>query len=213
VEIVLCNTPPGDWATGGRGFAALSERRSEFSESLRRALGYAATLGVKRLHLMAGNAPSDDAGARARYLEALREASDAAGERGIDILIEPLNRREMPGYFLNDFGRAAAIIAELGRPNIKLQFDIYHRQILHGDVARGLTDLLPTIGHVQVASVPFRHEPGSGELDDFHIFRLLDGLGYLGAVGCEYRPRAGTLAGLGWLRAARDKTNYRDRRL
>ena len=109
-------------------------------------------------------------------------------------------RRCCRGYFLDDFGRAAEIIDRLGRPNLKLQFDIYHRQILHGDVLKGLEALLPMIGHVQTASVPQRHEPGTGELDDFRIFAALDALGYEGWVGCEYRPRAGTSAGLGWAR-------------
>jgi hydroxypyruvate isomerase len=148
--------------------------------------------------MMAGNADSTDATAQTRYRDALAEAADAAAAKGIDILIEPINRRDMPAYFLNDFARAAEIVTALRRPNVRLQFDIYHRQILHGDVAKGLEALLPLIGHIQTASVPLRHEPGTGELDDFYLFARLDQLGYAGHIGCEYRPAAGTVAGLGW---------------
>ncbi|MCF3643161.1 TIM barrel protein, partial [Rhizobium sp. TRM95111] len=126
-------------------------------------------------------------------------AADAVGSAGRTLLIEPINGRDMPGYFLNDFNRAAEIVEKLNHPHLKLQFDIYHRQILHGDVLRGLRAMMPVIGHVQVASVPDRHEPGTGELDDFRIFTALDDLGYQGWVGCEYRPAGATAEGLGWL--------------
>lgn len=199
VEIVLFNLPPGDWAAGERGLAVFPERAEAFSAGLRRALDYAGVLGVPRLHLMAGIAAANDKVAAERYRRALAEAADAAAPAGIDILIEPLNRRDMPGYFLNDFDVAAAIIDDLERPNVKLQFDIYHRQILHGDVVTGLRRHASIIGHVQTASVPLRHEPGTGELDDHHVFGVLDAMGYAGHVGCEYRPRNGTVEGLGWM--------------
>jgi hydroxypyruvate isomerase len=197
---VLFNMPPGDWAAGERGMAVFPKRAAEFSANLDKALAYATALGVPRLHMMAGIAPSDDVAARARYLVALTEAADAAAAHGIDILLEPLNRRDMPGYFLNSFAMAAAIIAELGRPNVKLQFDIYHCQILHGDVTTALRSYLPITGHIQTAAVPLRHEPGTGELDDGYIFRLVDELRYDSHIGCEYRPKAATLAGLDWIR-------------
>jgi hydroxypyruvate isomerase len=130
----------------------------------------------------------------------LRFACDVAARHDIDIMIEPLNRRDAPHYLLNDFGLAEKIIAELAFPNLKLQFDIYHRQIIHGDVIRGLEALLPITGHIQVASVPARQEPASGELDDLRIFEALERLNYKGFVGCEYTPVAGTVAGLGWLK-------------
>ncbi len=123
------------------------------------------------------------------------------GEGGVDVVLEPINGRDMPGYFLNDFDFAIGLIQELALPNLRLQFDIYHRQILHGDVVMALRQMLPVIGHVQVASVPSRHEPESGELSDQFLFSELDRLGYDGFVGCEYVPRAGTLAGLGWFEA------------
>lgn len=195
----LFNLPPGDWAAGERGIAALPGRQEEFRASVARALDYALATGVKRLHMMAGLAPSDSTEAGALYRESIRFACAALAPHGVDLVLEPINRRDMPGYFMNDFGMAAALIAELGLPNLKLQYDIYHRQILHGDVTRSLEALLPITGHVQVASVPLRNEPGTGELDDFRIFALLDALGYDGFVGCEYRPAGATLDGLGWM--------------
>ena len=199
VSVVLFNMPPGDWSKGERGIAALAGREPEFRDGVARALGYAAMLNVPRLHLMAGIASRSDIAALARYRDALAFAADAAGAEGRDLLIEPLNARDMPGYLLDDFNFAADLIASLGRPNLKLQFDIYHRQILHGDMLKGLEALMPIIGHVQTASVPGRNEPGTGELDDFRIFEALDRLGYAGHIGCEYRPAGETVAGLGWL--------------
>lgn len=199
LEQVLFNLPAGNWADGERGLAALPERKNEFRQSVATALSYAEALGTRRLHMMAGIADAADPGHQAAYADALAYAADAAGERNIALLVEPLNLRDMPGYFLNSFDQAAALITDLGRPNVKLQFDIYHRQILHGDVLRALEQMMPIIGHVQIASVPGRNEPGSGELDDFRVLEALDELGYRGFVGCEYRPKAATLEGLDWL--------------
>ena len=128
----------------------------------------------------------------------MRYAVDEIGAKGLDVVIEPINRRDMPAYFLNDFNYAAELIGRLGLPRLKLQYDIYHRQILHGDVVKSLEALMPIIGHVQIASVPMRHEPGTGELNDDFVFRRLDELGYAGFVGCEYRPAGKTLDGLTW---------------
>ena len=203
VEQVLFNLSPGNWEAGERGLAALPGRSTEFRQSVRTALDYAGIIGTSRLHMMAGIADRSDPAHQACYREQLAFAADAAAEQGVTIMIEPINGRDMPGYFLDDFDRAAGLIDSLGCSNVKLQFDIYHRQILRGDVLTGLTSLMPLIGHVQIASVPARNEPGSGELDDFRILKALDGLGYEGFVGCEYRPAAGTLDGLGWLRAMR----------
>lgn len=198
----LFNLPPGDWDKGERGLACRPDRAADFRAAVATALPYAEATGVRRLHLMSGHGDRSDATARAAYMAAIRHACSAVEPLGVDILIEPINGRDMPGYFLNDFPFAANLIAELALPNLKLQFDIYHRQILHGDVMRGLEAMLPLIGHIQVASVPRRNEPGSGELDDARIFRHLDELGYDGFVGCEYRPAAGTVEGLGWFRHA-----------
>ena len=199
VEQVLFNLLPGDWEAGERGLAALPGRKAEFRQSVRTALDYATAIGTKRLHMMAGIADPSDPAHQACYREQLAFAADAAAEQGVAIMIEPINGRDMPGYFLDDFDRAAELIGRLGHPSIKLQFDIYHRQILHGDVLTGLKTLMPLIGHIQIASVPARNEPGSGELDDFRILGVLDDLGYTGFVGCEYRPKGNTVEGLGWL--------------
>lgn len=198
LEIALFNMPPGDWAAGERGMSVFPQRRAEFESNVAKAMDYALATGVRRLHMMAGNVSPDSAEAGTRYREAIGFACAAAAPHGLDIVLEPLNGRDMPGYFLNDFNRAAALIVELGLANLKLQFDIYHRQRIHGEVIMGLTEMMPIIGHVQIASVPLRNEPGTGELDDFAVFAALDRLGYAGWVGCEYRPAAGTLAGLGW---------------
>ena len=198
----LFNLPPGDWDAGERGLACKPERSAEFRASVATALTYAEATAVKRLHLMSGHGDRHDTQARDAFTASLRHACEAAARHGIDILIEPINGRDMPGYFMNDFGFAATLIAELGLPNLKLQYDIYHRQILHGDVMKSLEALLPVTGHVQTASVPKRNEPGTGELDDGRIFRHLDALGYDGYVGCEYRPAGKTLDGLGWMKQA-----------
>ena len=194
----LFNLPPGNWDAGERGLAALAGRGAEFRAGVAEALRHAAATGARRVHMMSGIADRTDPAARRTYAESLRFACDRSGEAGLEVMIEPINRRDMPGYFLNDFDFAADLIGDLGLANLKLQFDIYHRQIMHGDVLTGLRRMLPIIGHVQTAAVPLRHEPGTGELNDAAIFCELDALGYAGFVGCEYRPAAGTIAGLGW---------------
>lgn len=202
----LFNLPPGDFAAGERGLAALPERFDEVKAGVETALRYAEATGVKRLHMMAGLADAADPQAQAAYRRAVIHAAERLAEKGLDLVLEPINARNMPGYFLNDFGAAAALIRELNLPNLKLQFDLYHCQILHGDVTMRLRALMPIVGHVQTASVPDRHEPGTGEMDDAFLFAELDGLGYDGFVGCEYIPAAGTVEGLGWF------TSYRGER-
>ena len=194
----LFNLPPGDWASGERGLAALPERAEEFQRSVQTALNYATVLKVPTLHVMSGLADKANVTALATYRKAVEFACAAAAPHRITIVIEPINARDMPGYFLNDFNFAANLIADMALPNLKLQYDIYHRQIIHGDVMMNLEKLMPIIGHVQIASVPKRHEPLTGELDDARIFQHLDALGYQGFVGCEYRPANSTVAGLGW---------------
>lgn len=195
----LFNMPPGDWAGGERGLASLPERKEEFRRAVKKAVDYAGIIGTPLLHMMAGNAPSEDPSARAAYRDNLAFAADLTAQAGIGLVIEPINRRDMPDYFLNDFNMAADIIFDLGHENVKLQYDIYHRQILHGDVLKSLEAMMPIIAHVQIASVPLRHEPGTGELNDFVIFEALDRFGYQGYVGCEYRPVGETVAGLTWM--------------
>jgi hydroxypyruvate isomerase len=147
---------------------------------------------------MAGNADRFDPQALAAYRRSVAYAAERVGAAGLDLLLEPINSRNMPGYFLNDFAFAENLIRELALPNLKLQFDIYHRQILHGDVTMALRASLPIIGHIQIASIPSRHEPDGEELSYPFLFAELDRIGYDGYVGCEYNPRAGTLQGLGW---------------
>jgi hydroxypyruvate isomerase len=196
----LFNLPPGDWAAGERGMAAFPERAGELARAVESALPYAAATGCSTLHLMAGNADKADARAADAYRAAVAATAERLARAGITLVLEPINSRDMPAYFLNDFGYAAALITELGLPNLKLQFDIYHRQILHGDVVMGLRQMMPIIGYVQIAGVPDRHEPDSGELDCTFVFAELDRLGYDGFVGCEYRPAGGTVDGLGWFK-------------
>lgn len=196
----LFNMPPGDWLIGERGLAALTGREDEFRASVRKAVDYARVIGTPLLHMMAGIADSTSPRARQTYRDALAYAADAAGADGIGLVIEPINRRDMPGYFLNDFDMAAELIASLGHDNLRLQFDIYHRQVMHGDVLTALEKFMPLIGHVQIASVPLRHEPGTGELNDFRVLAALDALGYQGYVGCEYRPANETVQGLAWMK-------------
>lgn len=198
LELVLFNAPPGDIAAGERGLAGVPERLDAFRESIATVRRYAAATGTRRVHVMAGMGRRQDPAAWAAYRRALAWAADAVAADGLTLLIEPINRRDVPGYLLDDFDAAEALLAELARPNLKLQFDLYHRQILHGDVTMALRRLLPAIGHVQVAGVPARQEPDAGELNLPFLFAELDRLGYDGVVGCEYHPRAGTLAGLGW---------------
>ncbi len=194
----LFNMPPGDWAKGERGLASLPGREAEFGASIDTALRYAEATGVKRLHVMAGHGDPRDPVAVATYLANVRHAGERLAEKGLDLVLEPINGRNMPGYFLNDFGTAAGFIRAMGLPNVKLQFDLYHCQIIHGDVTMRLRALMPIVGHVQIASVPSRNEPDGEELNYPFLYAELDRLGYTGFVGCEYVPRAGTLEGLGW---------------
>jgi hydroxypyruvate isomerase len=195
----LFNLPPGDWAAGERGTASLPDRAEEFRSSVATALRYADATGVKRLHVMSGNADRRNPADVRAYEDALRYASDAAAPKGLVIVIEPINGRDMPSYFLNDFNYAVDTIGRLGLPNLRLQYDVYHRQILHGDVLKSLAALMPLVAHMQIAAVPDRNEPGTGELDDARVFRTIDELGYSGYIGCEYRPANGTLPGLSWM--------------
>lgn len=199
LQQALFNMPPGDWAAGERGLAALPGRSEEFKAAVDRAIRYAGIIGAPTLHMMAGNADSADPVAAQSYRNALAFAADSTEAAGLTLVIEPINSRDMPGYFLCDFDHAHDLVTELGRPHVKLQFDVYHRQILHGDVIMGLRQMMPRVGHIQVASVPGRNEPGTGELNDARIFAEIDALGYQGYVGCEYRPAGRTEDGLGWM--------------
>ena len=198
----LFNAPPGDWAAGERGIATLPGRQSEFREGVDRALDYAAVLGNSKIHVMAGLLASEAERARHHgvYLENLAYACAQAAKVGVTVLLEPINTRDMPGFFLNRQDQAHAICREVGAPNLKVQFDCYHCQIVEGDLASKLRRDFSGIGHIQVAGVPDRHEPDLGEVNYPFLFELMDELGYDAWVGCEYRPRGDTSSGLKWLR-------------
>jgi hydroxypyruvate isomerase len=206
----LFNAPPGNWDAGERGMACIPGRESEFQSGIAKALVYAQALSCPRIHVMAGLKPAgvDAAILRSTYIGNLRFAAQLAAQHGIDVLIEPINARDMPNYFLSTQADAHALIADIGEPNLKVQFDLYHCQISEGDVAMKLRQYLPTgrVGHIQIAGVPMRHEPDLGELNYQYLFQLIDELGWQGWIGCEYRPAlgtqaGGTSAGLGWIKS------------
>jgi hydroxypyruvate isomerase len=209
LQQALFNSPPGDWARGERGLACLPGREDEFRRGVVRAIEYAQALHCPRVHLMAGLVPAgaERAALQATYVANLAWA--AAQARDIDFLIEPINTRDIPGFFLNRQDHAHEIVQLVGAPNLKVQMDLYHCQIVEGDLAKKIELYLPTgrIGHFQIAGVPERHEPDVGEINHPYLFALIDRLGYDGFIGCEYRPRdsapGGTTAGLGWLQPYR----------
>jgi len=204
LEQVLFNAPPGDMEQGDRGIASLPGRREEFRSGIERALEYAQALDCRRIHVMAGkHLPAEQARRQHdTYLENLDWAASRAATAGCTLLIEPINQRDMPGYFLRTQAQAHDIVQALGHPNVKVQMDLYHCQISEGDIETRLRLYLPTgrVGHMQIAGVPRRHEPDRGELNYAHVFGVLSELGYDGWIGCEYRPAGDTRAGLAWLR-------------
>jgi 2-dehydrotetronate isomerase len=224
LQQVLFNAPPGGteaasidaaWAGGGRGTACLPGREAEFRTGVALALQYAQALDCPRIHLMAGLIPAglEREAVQPTYLANLRWAAAEAAKHGRDVLIEPINTRDIPCFFLNRQDHAHEIVTEVGAPNLKVQFDLYHCQIVEGDVAMKIRKYLPTgaVGHFQIAGVPERHEPDIGEMNYPYLFNVIDeasaACGWDGWVGCEYKPRlggqpGGTSAGLGWLRQA-----------
>ena len=202
---VLFNLPPGE--KGERGLGGLPGREAEFREGLELALRYCRATGCPRLHAMWGvpDAKTSLDESRAVFVANLHEAAPRAAEAGVTLLVEPLNPRDAPGYPLNRQADAHALVAEVGAPNVKVQLDLYHCQIVEGDVTAKLRRWVggteSNVGHIQIAGPPDRIEPDAGELDYAWLLPLIDELGYEGWVGCEYRPAAGTEAGLGWARA------------
>jgi len=207
VEVVLFNLPAGDWAAGERGIACQPARRAEFRAGVARAIDYAQALGCRQLNCLAGIRPAgvDDAAARDTLIANLRFAAAAFADAGLALLLEPINTRDVPGFFVATSRAALALIAEVAAPNLRLQYDIYHAQIMEGDLARTLADRLPQIGHIQIADNPGRHEPGSGEINFPFLFGHLDRLGYAGWVGCEYAPATDTAASLQWLHSMQNR--------
>ncbi len=200
---VLHNLPPGDWAGGERGIACLPDRVGEFQDSVGRAIDYARALDCPQVNCLAGIAPPDVDPARLEqtFVDNLRFAAGKLKEAGIRLLIEPINnRRDIPGFYLCHTRQALDIIRQVGSDNLFIQYDIYHMQIMEGDLAATIEANLEHIPHLQLADNPGRHEPGTGEINYPFLFSHLDRLGYGGWIGCEYKPQAGTEAGLGWVK-------------
>ena len=202
LELVLINMPAGDGAAGERGLTCLPDRVQEYRDAIGQAMEYAQALGCPNIHSVAGLAP-DGGAERTAYEDTYREnlawAADQLATMGLNLMIEPINgKRDAPGMFLQTTSQARGIMAELGKPNLRLQFDVYHVQIMEGDLVRRFVDCLPHIGHVQIANPPERREPDEGEINFPYLFDAIDAAGYDGWIGCEYKPRAGTRAGLGW---------------
>ncbi len=199
VRLLGINTAVQRLGPHDAGVGAIPGHEGEAISRLHEAYDYARLAGGSAIHLKCGNHDHTDPQAHYVFVSHLRQAGDMVAGDGITILIEPLNQRDNPGYFLNSLRQAADVLNDVARPNVKLMFDIYHVQILEGDILRNLEELLPLIGHIQVAAVPSRGEPDEGELNFRAIFRAIDTLGYDGWIGAEYRPRETTEAGLGWL--------------
>ncbi|WP_295639982.1 2-oxo-tetronate isomerase [uncultured Methylibium sp.] len=202
LPLVLMNAPPGDAAAGERGLAALPGREEDFRRSIAQALDLAEALRCPRVHVLAGRMPpgTERAALQPTFVANLAWAAPRAAAAGVTLLIEPINGRDIPGYFLNRQDHAHEIVAAVGAPNLKVQMDLYHCQVVEGDVATKLRSYLPTgrVGHLQVAGVPERQEPDVGELNCRYLFDVIDELGWDGWIGCEYRPRGSTSEGLGW---------------
>jgi len=203
LECVLINAPPGDYAAGERGLAALPGREDEFAASFATALRYARALRCQRIHAMAGVLPPGaGAGLRTRarstFVGNLRSACIEAQRHGVGVLIEALNPRDVPGYLFSTQAAAHAIREEVGAPNLKVQMDLYHTQVVEGDLSVNVERWLPHVGHIQIAGTPGRHEPDVGEINYAWLLRRVDELGYDGWVGCEYRPLRDTVSGLAW---------------
>jgi hydroxypyruvate isomerase len=200
VAMLGINTPVGDAAAGDFGLAAIRGREPEFQAAVDRSLAYAQAIGATALHCMAGVVTGDRTAAEAVFIDNIRRAADKASGLGVTILIEPINGRDKPNYFLSRIDQAAELIAATQRSNVRIMFDCYHTQITEGDLSRKLVSYLPVIGHVQIAAVPSRAEPDEGEVNYPALMDLLDAEGYEGWVGAEYRPRGRTEDGLDWLK-------------
>ena len=205
LKAVLHNLPAGDWEGGDRGIACDPARVAEFRAGVARGVAYATTLGVPQLNCLAGKAPdgADDALLRHTFVDNLRFAAAALHQAGLRLLVEPINRYDIPGFYLQRTAQALSVLDEVGAPNAFVQYDIYHAQRTEGELAATLAQHLARIGHIQIADNPGRHEPGSGEINYRFLFQHLDRLGYQGWVGAEYRPASTTEAGLGWRAALR----------
>jgi len=202
LQVILFNMPPGDWSAGDRGMACDPSRTSEFQDSVGKAVDFALALGCKQIHCMAGLRPRGVNADQMReaYIANLRFAGNELSKHGLNLLIEAINERDIPGFYLNTSRQAFDIMHYAGVPNLAFQYDIYHMQIMEGDLAPTIEKNLSKIGHMQLADTPGRHEPGTGEINYPFLFQHIDKVGYAGWIGCEYRPATTTEAGLGWIK-------------
>jgi len=202
LELVLHNLPPGDWNAGERGIACHPDRVDEFKEGVAQAIAYAQVLGAKQLNCLAGKMPEHASAeqAHATLVSNLKYAAQEFKKHGLRLLIEPINFYDMPGFYLNHTQQALDLIDEVDADNLFVQYDIYHMQRMEGEIAATLEKHLAKIGHIQIGDNPGRHEPGTGELNYPFLFNHLDKIGYVGSIGCEYKPKTNTEAGLHWLK-------------
>jgi hydroxypyruvate isomerase len=199
LELILLNLPPGDWAAGDRGLAAIPERVGEFKISVEQGISYAIALGVDKIHCMAG-IQEDSAQAKETYIQNITYAAGKLAEHGITLLIEPINRQDMPGYFLSNLYEAIEFLEEIGLPNVKLQYDFYHMQKIHGNLISNFERNISKIGHLQIADVPGRNEPGTGEINYDNVVQAIKSSGYAGYVGLEYTPKGKSEDSFAWLK-------------
>ncbi len=211
LTMVLHNLPAGDWAAGDRGIACDPARVDEFRAGVAQAIAYATALGVKKINCLAGKPPAGigDAQARQTLVANLRFAATELAGHEIALLVEPINTYDIPGFWLDSTAKAIAVLDEVGAPNAFVQYDIYHAQRMEGELAGTLQKNLSRIGHIQIADNPGRNEPGSGEINFAFLFDFIDRIGYNGRIGAEYKPAAGTEAGLGWMTALHESASFR----
>lgn len=204
LAIALHNLPAGDWAAGERGIAILPDRTEEFRANVERGIAYATALGCPQVNCLAGIRPDNvsEADLEATFIDNLRYAAGELAKHNVKLIIESINTRDIPGFYLSGTQQALDLIDKVGSDNLFLQYDIYHMQIMEGDLAPTLDAHIDRIAHIQIADTPGRNEPGTGEINYPFLFRHLDAIGYAGWVGCEYKPATTTEAGLGWLAAA-----------
>ncbi len=203
MTLVGLNTLPGDLVRGEFGLAAIPGRNAEFKAHLQQSVQYCEDAGISAIHVMAGVTTGLDTNlARLTFVENLKYAADMAARQNLVLLLEPINQRDKPGYFYSNISKAAEIIGAVGASNVKIMFDTYHVGVSEGDICKRMEAYLPLIGHIQIAAVPSRAEPDEGEISYSHVLAEMDRLDYKGWVGCEYKPRAGTEAGLGWMKEA-----------
>jgi hydroxypyruvate isomerase len=202
LEQALFNLPSGDWAGGERGLGCLPDRVDEFRASVDTAIRYAEALSCRRINCLAGLAPAgvDPAALEATLVANLEYAAPRLADAGIKLLLEPINLRDVPGFYVSTTHHAERLLAAVGSPNLFIQYDIYHTQVMQGDLIPTYARLKDRIAHIQIADNPGRNEPGTGEINYAFVLPELDRLGYGGYVGCEYKPKAGTSAGLGWMK-------------